>query len=83
MAVGTSLTNISTGASDPLWSPDGKWIAFSSDVYPECNGDDPLQQGELLNVGRRTAQGATWPTNCSIAIGPHGKMARARHTFNC
>src|SRR2546426_3963179 len=34
------LTNISTGASDPLWSADGNWIAFSSDVYPECNGDD-------------------------------------------
>ena len=34
------LTNLSTAVSDPLWSPDCKWIAFSSDVYPECNGDD-------------------------------------------
>ena len=34
------LTDISTGVADPLFSPDGKWIAFSTDVYPECNGDD-------------------------------------------
>lgn len=34
------LTHVSTGVSDPLWSPNAKWILFSSDVYPECNADD-------------------------------------------
>src|SRR5581483_7736407 len=32
------LTNIATGASGELWSPDGKNILFESDVYPECEG---------------------------------------------
>ena len=32
------LTNVSTEASGELWSPDGKSILFTSDVYPECYG---------------------------------------------
>src|SRR5271154_2204289 len=32
------LTMIATEASGELWSPDGKTILFTSDVYPECDG---------------------------------------------
>ena len=32
------LTNIATEASGELWSPDGKNILFTSDVFPECDG---------------------------------------------
>jgi dipeptidyl aminopeptidase/acylaminoacyl peptidase len=33
------LTNIKTDAGGELWSPDGKNILFTSDVYPECDGE--------------------------------------------
>ncbi|WP_263373931.1 dipeptidyl-peptidase 5 [Granulicella aggregans] len=31
------LTHIVTEADAPVWSPDGKSMAFTSDVYPECS----------------------------------------------
>jgi dipeptidyl aminopeptidase/acylaminoacyl peptidase len=31
-------TSIATEASGELWSPDGKNVLFTSDVYPECDG---------------------------------------------
>ncbi|MFZ0955220.1 MAG: hypothetical protein WAN60_02685, partial [Candidatus Sulfotelmatobacter sp.] len=34
-------TGIATEASGELWSPDGKNILFTSDVYPECNTPRP------------------------------------------
>jgi dipeptidyl aminopeptidase/acylaminoacyl peptidase len=33
------LTSIPTEVGGELWSPDGKTILFTSDVYPECDGD--------------------------------------------
>jgi dipeptidyl aminopeptidase/acylaminoacyl peptidase len=35
---------ISTEASGQLWSPDGKVILFTSDVYPECDGSAYREQ---------------------------------------
>ena len=33
------VTMIKSEASGELWSPDGKSILFTSDVYPECDGE--------------------------------------------
>ncbi|PYQ42476.1 MAG: S9 family peptidase [Acidobacteria bacterium] len=33
------LTSIATEAGGELWSPDEKTILFTSDVYPECDGE--------------------------------------------
>ncbi len=34
------LTNLSTGATGPVISPDGKKLLFISEVYPDCPDDD-------------------------------------------
>ena len=39
----SKLTSIATEASGELWSPDGKNILFTSDVYPECDGRDAMK----------------------------------------
>ncbi|HEX9119743.1 MAG TPA: S9 family peptidase [Terriglobales bacterium] len=40
-ALGTpqKITSISTEAGGELWSPDGKYILFTSEVYPDCPDD--------------------------------------------
>src|SRR4051812_44121345 len=34
---GKQLTTLSTGADGGIFSPDGKTIAFTSEVYPQCD----------------------------------------------
>jgi len=38
------LTSIATEAGGELWSPDGKNILFTSDIYPECDGAPAAEQ---------------------------------------
>src|SRR5579862_8618501 len=30
------VTSLSGGADNELWSPDGQWIEFTSNTYPDC-----------------------------------------------
>jgi dipeptidyl aminopeptidase/acylaminoacyl peptidase len=42
------ITNISTGAGNAIWSPDGSLIAFVSAVYPEFS-EKPFAESDKLN----------------------------------
>ncbi len=37
---GRKITSLSGGADAGVFSPDGRWIAFTSDVYPDCGGNE-------------------------------------------
>jgi len=43
------VTSLSGGADNELWSPDGKWIAFTSGGYPDC-------KDEACNASRDAAK---------------------------
>ena len=38
------VTSIPTEVGGELWSPDGKTLLFTSDVYPECDGDPVAEE---------------------------------------
>lgn len=48
----TQLTTISTGAADAVWSPDGRWIAFVSAVYPEYSSKS-FKEADAQNKKRQ------------------------------
>ena len=45
------ITNISTGADNGLWSPDGSHIAFVSSVYPEFS-ELPFEESDKKNAAK-------------------------------
>jgi len=50
------LTYFPTEASGELWSPDGKYILFTSDVYPECDGTPEAEAACNRNKLREAEQ---------------------------
>jgi dipeptidyl aminopeptidase/acylaminoacyl peptidase len=47
------VTNISTGASDPKWRPDGKAILFQSRVYPGAMDDEANKKSAAEHKSRK------------------------------
>jgi dipeptidyl aminopeptidase/acylaminoacyl peptidase len=41
------LTKLATGADGARWTPDGKSLLFTSEVWPECNADDACNQKKI------------------------------------
>jgi len=48
------LTHFAMGVSEPVWSPDGRFLAVTSQVYPECGADSECHQ----KIQRRRRDGA-------------------------
>jgi dipeptidyl aminopeptidase/acylaminoacyl peptidase len=55
------LTNISTGADSPKWSPNGHSVVFISSVYPDCPAITPTDAGagDRCNQQKDTALAAS------------------------
>lgn len=53
------LTNISTEADGPVWSPDSSRILFVSRVYPECSDEESWLEEETCNKRKDDAAAAS------------------------
>ena len=70
----TRLSSLSTGADNSLWSPNGKWIAFISSVYPGC-GDDACNAARDAEAAKSKAKAVARARRPSKKVRP---VARRR-----
>ncbi|MCA1826445.1 MAG: DPP IV N-terminal domain-containing protein, partial [Myxococcales bacterium] len=68
------ITTLSTGADNGVFSPDGRFIAFTSDVYPDCKGGGAGSAGD----GRSLQGGAVEDTCDKQHSEEHEKGPKAR-----
>ncbi len=78
------LTSVPTEASGELWSPDGNTILFTSDVYPECDGESRriclAMRGNSKNMRNQGSRHSSL-TISSIAIGTPTRRESAAISF--
>jgi dipeptidyl aminopeptidase/acylaminoacyl peptidase len=53
------LTNVSTEADGPVWSPDSQRLLFVSRVYPECSDEDSWLEEDACDKRRDDAAAAS------------------------
>jgi Tol biopolymer transport system component len=83
---GRFLTPASTGAHSPLWSPDGRWIAFTRDSGPDkrvlsiirFDGSEPRDVSGHLGGGAQVDGANSWsPDGAWIYFGANPSIWRA------
>jgi TolB protein len=69
------LPSLATGATEPEWSPNGRWIAFVSAVAPNRIYLLSTKTHRAHVVGRATGLDIAWsPSGKQLAFNSHGKL---------
>jgi len=69
------LTNLSSGATEPQWSPDGRWIAFVGSIAPDRIYLLSLTTHHVHAVGHATGLGLAWsPDSKRLLFNSRGKL---------
>lgn len=69
------LTNLSTGATEPVWSPNGRWIAFVSAVAPDRIYLLSTKTHKAHAVGHATGLDVAWsPDSKQLVFNSRGKL---------
>ena len=69
------LTRLHTGATQPEWSPDGRWIAFVSGVAPDRIYLFSPKTHKAHRVGHATGLGIAWsPSSKKLVFNSRGKL---------
>jgi Tol biopolymer transport system component len=69
------LANLSTGATQPVWSPDGRWVAFVGAVAPDRIYLLSTRTHKAHAVGKATGLDIAWsPDGKQLAFNTRGKL---------